>query len=216
MATLKSRRIIKDSQTEVVEPSSNSETEKRIKFLEQQLEKFIQREEESATEINSDNYIKVMSLCPNTLNLCTKLYGQGKIFKFTKFGEVKRILYGDLVDVLEVNPTFAEAGLFFILDERVIRRHGLDDTYSRILDKSKIEQIFEGNNTDALNLYKSSNPRQQEVIRDMLIDKLRDDENFDLNLIAAISKYSKVDLQEKANDAREFAKIDEEERNKKK
>jgi hypothetical protein len=214
MATLKKRTIIKDSQTEVVEPTS--ETEKRIKFLEQQLEKFIQREEESGTEINSDNYIKVMSLCPTILNLCTKSYGQGKAFKFTKFGEVKRILYGDLVDILEVNPTFAEAGLFFILDERVIRRHGLDDTYSRILDKSKIEEIFEGNNTDALNLYKSSNPRQQEVIRDMLVDKLRDDENFDLNLIAAISKYSKVDLQEKANDAREFAKIDEEERNKKK
>jgi hypothetical protein len=92
----------------------------------------------------------------------------------------------------------------------------LDDTYTKILDKSKIEQIFEGNNTDALNLYKSSNPRQQEVIRDMLIDKLRDDEGFDLNLIAAISKYSKVDLQEKANDAREFLRIDEEERNKKK
>jgi hypothetical protein len=50
----------------------------------------------------------------------------------------------------------------------------------------------------------------------MLIDKLRDDEGFDLNLIAAISKYSKVDLQEKANDAREFLRIDEEERNKKK
>ncbi len=216
MATLKSRKIIKDSATEIVEPTSNLDTEKRIKFLEEQLRRFIEKEEEVRTDVSSDDYIKVMSLCPMILNLCTKTYGQGKVFKFTKFGEVKRILYGDLVDVLEVNPTFAEAGLFFILDERVIRRHGLDDTYTKILDKSKIEQIFEGNNTDALNLYKSSNPRQQEVIRDMLIDKLRDDEGFDLNLIAAISKYSKVDLQEKANDAREFLRIDEEERNKKK
>lgn len=212
---LKSRRIIKDSETEIVEESSSEKlkTEQRIAFLEAQLQKFIDRDDETKIDISSDDYVKVMSLCPVLLNLCTKSYGQGKAFKFIKFGEVKRILYGDLVDILEVNPTFAEAGLFYILDERVVRRHGLDDTYEKILDKSKIEQIFTGNNTDALNLYKTSNPRQQEVIRDMLIDKLRDDENFDLNLISAISKYSKVNLQEKADDAREFDRINKEEQN---
>lgn len=209
MATLKSRRILKDESTEVVNVAS-SETDERIKKLEAQLQFFLDREEEKI-EITSDTYIKVMSLCPVILNLCTRPFGQGKTFKFKVFGEVKRILYGDLVEVLETNPTFAEAGLFFIMDNRVVARHGLDDTYAKILDKSKIEQIFDGNSTDALNLYKQSNPRQQETIRDMLIDRLRDDENFDLNLIASISKYSKVDLQDMANSAREFSKMDEKE-----
>ena len=213
MATLKTRRIIKDSATEIVEESISEKlkTEERIAFLEAQLERFIERESESKIDITSDDYIKVMSLSPVILNLCTRPYGQGKAFKFKEFGEVKRILYGDLVEILETNPTFAEAGLFFIMDERVVRRHGLDDTYSHILDKSRIEQIFAGNNTDALNLYKQSNPKQQEVIRDMLVDKLRDDENFDLNLVAAISKYSKIDLQEKANSAKQFDEMNEEE-----
>ena len=210
MATLKSRRIIKDSSTEVVEQDSKK-TEERIAFLEAQLEKFIERDSELKIDITSDDYVKVMSLSPVILNLCTRQYGQGKTFKFTKFGEVKRILYGDLVEILETNPTFAEAGLFYIMDERVIRRHGLDDTYNSILDKSRIEQIFIGNNTDALNLYKQSNTRQQEIIRDMLVDRLRDDENFDLNLVSAISKYSKVDLQEKANSAKEFDEMEKEE-----
>lgn len=216
MATLKSRRIIKDQATEVVEEplSEKMKTERRIADLEAQLERFINRESESKIDINSDDYVKVMSLCPVILNLCTRPYGQGKQFKFKAFGEVKRILYGDLVEILETSPTFAEAGLFFIMDERVIRRHGLDDTYLNILDKSKIEQIFSGNSVDALNLYKQSNSRQQETIRDMLVDRLRDDENFDLNLIAAISKYSKVDLQEMANSAREFEEMDEEENKK--
>lgn len=222
MATLKSRRIIKDAQTEVVEESNSEKlkTEKRIAYLESQLEMFINREQgiagqELKTDVTSDDYIKVMSLCPVILNLCTRPYGQGKTFKFREFGEVKRILYGDLVEILETNPTFAEAGLFFILDERVVRRHGLDDTYSRILDKTKMEQVFSGNSVDALNLYKQSNPKQQEVIRDMLIDKLRDDETFDLNLIGAISKYSKVNLQEMAEAAREFEEMDKEEKEKK-
>ena len=216
MATLKSRRIIKDPATEIVEEpvSEKMKTEQRIADLEAQLERFISRESESKTDISSDDYVKVMSLCPVILNLCTRPYGQGKQFRFKAFGEVKRILYGDLVEILETNPTFAEAGLFFIMDERVIRRHGLDDTYLNILDKSKIEQIFSGNSVDALNLYKQSNPRQQETIREMLVDRLRDDENFDLNLIAAISKYSKVDLQEMANSAREFEQMDEEENKK--
>lgn len=209
MATLKSRRILKDESTEVVNVAS-SETDERIKKLEAQLQFFLDREEEKI-EITSDTYIKVMSLCPVILNLCTRPFGQGKTFKFKVFGEVKRILYGDLVEVLETNPTFAEAGLFFIMDNKVVARHGLDDTYAKILDKSKIEQIFDGNSTDALNLYKQSNPKQQETIRDMLVDRLRDDENFDLNLIASISKYSKVDLQDMANSAREFSKMDEKE-----
>ena len=205
MPKLKKRTIVKDSMTEVVEETKGVNAEQRIEQLEKQLKIFMDREEENRTDINSDTYIKVMSLCPVTLNLCTRPFGQGKVFKFKSFGEVKRILYGDLVEILETSPTFAEAGLFFIMDERVISRHGLDDTYERILDKSKIEQIFEGNSLDALNLYKQSNPRQQETIREMLVDKLRDDEDFDLNLIAAISKYSKVDLKELADSARDFS-----------
>jgi hypothetical protein len=56
-----------------------------------------------------------------------------------------------------------------------------------------------------------ANPKQQEMIINMLIEKLRDDPEFDLNVIETISKYSKVNLQEKAIFAREF--MEDEEKN---
>lgn len=209
MTTLKSRRIIKDSKTEIVEQNI-SEEGKRILFLEEELRKLREKEEvdDRDVEINPDGYIKVMSLSPCILNLSTEGYGRGKTYKFTRFGEVKRIPYRFLAEIIEANAGFTEAGSYYIMDRDVIRRHGLDDIYSSILDKSSIDKIFSGNSSDALSLYKMSNVRQQEIIRDMLVDKLRDDENFDLNLIVAISKYSKVNLQEKAEDAKEFERLD--------
>lgn len=206
---LKSRRIIKDSKTEVVEQNSSDEG-KRILFLEEELRKM--REgvgnnpsshiEEDDVQINPDAYIKVISLSNGVLNLCTEGYGKGKTYIFNTFGEVKRIPYRFLTEIIDSNPGFTQAGSYYIMDKNVIRRHGLEDYYLNILDKSSVERIFSANSNDAFTLYKSSNPRQQEVIRDMLIDKLRDDEDFDMNLVASISKYSKVNLQEKIEDAK--------------
>lgn len=211
MAILKSRRVLKDSKTEIIEQNI-SEEGKRILFLEKELEKLRgeAKDEDADIEINPDSYIKVISLSLGILNLCTEGYGKGKNYRFNHFGEVKRIPYRYLTEIIDSNIGFTEAGSFYIMDKNVIRRHGLDDVYSNILDKTSIEKIFSGNSTDAFTLYKVSNPRQQEVIQDMLIEKLRDDENFDMNLIAAVSKYSKVNLQEKAEDSKIFDILKEE------
>jgi len=120
-----------------------------------------------------DDYVPVMSLLPYRLNLSTKEGGQGDIKKFTKFGEVKNILYKDLVDIIEVNRSFMEAGYFYILDPVVIRQHGLDEVYSKILTKEKIEEILNNVNTEyCIDLYNSSNSNQQKVIVQLLVEKV--------------------------------------------
>ena len=43
-------------------------------------------------DIRPDEYINVMSLLPYTLQLTTETYGGGKVMRFTRFGETKRIL----------------------------------------------------------------------------------------------------------------------------
>jgi hypothetical protein len=60
--------------------------------------------------ISQTDYIKVMSLLPYRLNLCTRERGQGKVYRFDKLFQVKKIIYSDLVDILEVNRDFMEAG----------------------------------------------------------------------------------------------------------
>jgi len=149
--------------------------------------------------IRQDEYIPVMSLLPYNLNLSTKEGGQGSIKKFTKFGEVKKILFKDLVDIMEVHPTFMESGYFYILDPRFIRQMGLDEMYSKILTKEKMELMLEANSEQAVTLYKSANPSQQEVLIQILIEKVRNDpDSVNLNIIDKLSRASGVNIQERA------------------
>lgn len=152
-------------------------------------------------KIPLDEYIPVISLLPYRLNLATKEGGQGDIKKFTRFGEIKNILYKDLVDILETNRGFAEAGYFYILNPDVIRQHGLDDVYSKILTKEKIEEIL-NNNTDAeacVNLYNSANAEQQRVIVQLLVNRIKEYPNgVNLYTVDRISRLSGIDIPAKA------------------
>lgn len=140
--------------------------------------------------IKQDDYVKVISLCDHPLYLSTEPKGRGRHYVFPDFGSQKRIIYSDLNKLMDNHQNFLEQGKFFIADKRVIRRHGLDDTYSKILSKEIIERIVGGDisSNDAVSLYKSSSLAQQTIIRDMIIKKLIDGEQLDLNMVDKISK----------------------------
>lgn len=148
-------------------------------------------EDEDASDItiSSDSYIKVMSLTPYQLTLTTEAHGRGKKFDFYKFGEVKRILYRHLSEIMEEHPNFLNDGYFIILDKNVVRKHGLDDVYSQILTKDRIEQVLNGENqSDAANLFKSCNNVQRNFIINIIHDKMLRNEYVDLNLLDRLSR----------------------------
>lgn len=161
-----------------------------------------QRIEASRTKVLLDDYIPVMSLLPYRLNLSTKEGGQGDTKKFSRFGEVKNILYKDLVDIMEVQRHFLEAGFFYILDPLVIRQHGLDEIYSKILTKEKIEEILNNLNTEyCIELYNTANPEQQRVIVQLLTEKVKDDPNsVNLYTVDRISRLSGIDISQRAEE----------------
>jgi hypothetical protein len=154
-------------------------------------------------KINKDDYIRIMSLCPNTLALSTTT----KKFIFRDYKEVKRILYSDVVEILEKQPHFANAGIFYIMDDRVIRRHGLNDVYAKLLTKDKLEEIINGSGDTAFGVFKTANKNQQQFIVETLIEKVRDGLEVDMNLVYAISRESKIDIIAKAEEAKEFDKL---------
>lgn len=152
-------------------------------------------------QVRPDEYVSVMSLLPYNLNLSTLEGGQGSVKKFNKFGEVKRILYKDLVEILEVHRNFVEAGYFYIMNPQLIRYHGLDDVYEKILTKEKIEEVISTDSDAAVNLYTSANEKQQEVIVQLLIDKINTNpDSVNLNYIDKISRISKIDIYKRAEE----------------
>ena len=59
-------------------------------------ENVIIEEDEDDCEITPNKYIKVMSLNFGKLVLTTEAKGQGKVYIFNKFGDVRNIMYSDL------------------------------------------------------------------------------------------------------------------------
>lgn len=189
-------------------PSNQSkidELEKQVAFLMDQLkvkenissqvqerktEFFEETDEFEEYKISSDDYIKVMSLCPNVLNLATAHPKEKnrKVFRFPEFGSVKKILYRDLLDILETETNFHEQGLFYILSKKVIRSNGFDELYEKILNKEQIEKILYGNQSDAVNLFKSCGEKQRETIVSLILDKMMAGQVFDQNLLFRLAQ----------------------------
>lgn len=158
------------------------------------------KSEYTKEDIRPDEYVEVMSLLPYPLTLTTQPKGGGKAYKFNKLGEKKRILYNDLVDIIEIQQRFLQSGMFYILDKRVIKKHGLDDLYDNILDKEKLERIIECDTMDVLSMFKLATKKQQEIIGDVLTQKIVDNEPIDLNIVSQIEKIGKLSIIKRADE----------------
>jgi hypothetical protein len=189
--------------------SNTGKTRRTSKLADDTIEAGVQtknQEGEKSDKILLDELISVMSLLSYPLNLSTEKGGQGRTVRFDSFGQIKKIMYGTLIDMMETNGKFMEWGYFFILDPRVIRSHGLQEIYEKILTKDKIEEILSGNK-NGLELYNSCNPEQKKVIIEMVIDKVKVNPDFiDLNLVDKLSRLSGVDILKKAEDSLFYAK----------
>ena len=143
-----------------------------------------------------DAYIEVMSLVPFKLNLSTERLGKGRQFSFSRYGEIKRILYNDLASIFENYRTFMEQGYFYILNPKVVRKHGLDDIYEKILTKENIDNILTFDPKSAVKLYESASESQREIIDGMLIKIVKDNEisDVDFNVISQVSKIGGSDI----------------------
>lgn len=157
------------------------------------------------SEINADEYIEIMSGVPWKLNL-NRGIGRNP-FRFKTMFQTKRVMYKDLVEVLELNQRFAEEGIFIILDERVIRKHGLEEAYEAILNENLFKAVLSEPFDVALPIFKLANSRQKAIIANVMISKMADGEEIDMNFIHAITAETGIQVLEKVKDKRALAEI---------
>ena len=191
------------------------EMQKKIDLLE--LEKTEKYNDVSNTpedeKLHMEDYIKVISLNPNELNLTTERKGRGAIYVFEEFGDVINIPYGDLTSIIRNHRKFLKDGRFAILDSRVIRRHGLDESYSKLLTKENFEAILtgslsntsNGNQSDAVKLFENANEIQKENVVRMFVDEIikNKNKNIDLNFIDRISRIYGENIAQRAEKVKE-------------
>lgn len=145
--------------------------------------------------------IPIVSLYNGTLNLkTTSANTNGKVYTFHKFGEVRNIIYNDIVEIIAENFSFAQNGYFYIMDEDVVREAGLTDYYKSVLTQKAMESIMDNDKDTIVDLFNSTNLRQRESLVSILVNKMANGEEYDLNKIAVISDLYKKDISVMAKD----------------
>jgi hypothetical protein len=155
---------------------------------------------EDDSEIRTNKYIKVMSLNFGKLVLTTEARGQGKVFVFNKFGDVRNIVYSDLANLIHHQQSFAEQGRFYIFDKQVIKNHGLTEYYNKFMTRDMIENILENNREEVINLFNNTSDAQRETIVNILIKKIINGEDVDINKVDIISRLANINIYDAARD----------------
>lgn len=184
-----------------------TQEESEIEVLKRQVAELLNGKMTSQTneDIRLDKIVRVMSGFPGELNL-PRLNGRPPL-KFTEFGEIKNIQYGQLLEIIEQKEDFLLRGWFYILDKDVISKLGYSQL--NLLSKEQIEKVidFTCSTENAFELYKSGTDAQKSVIIDFLISKIRDGKDVNQNLVSLIEKDSKVKITEKAEQAKEYMEL---------
>ena len=68
----------------------------------------------------SGKKIKCMNMLDHPLYVSTQPDGAGKVYAFTKYGQIQQIKYDDLVDIATSYPNTLERGYLYILDKTVL------------------------------------------------------------------------------------------------
>lgn len=149
-----------------------------------------------------DSMIRLQSLTKG--ELCLNVNGNVAI-NFEKYGDIKPVLYSELVNIVNNNRSFAEKGTFYIMDDSAVFYLGLARFYDHIMSWEDIENI-ETFSDDALRqMLPKISDFQKDVLALVLATKIFNDEPVDMNKVDVISKVCNIDIVGKAREMREIS-----------
>lgn len=177
--------------TKVELEKENSELRNQIEEMKKMLEEIkaasFSEKCEKATENSyknvDDPYVMVISLCNNELNLSTGGYGHGEVYTFTHFGEEQNIPASDLKKIVKNNRSFITNGFCYIADKDFIASEHLKKTYEKLIDSSKMISTIMADRETFRNVFESIVDAQKETISDMLVQKIVNGEDVDMNIV---------------------------------
>lgn len=146
--------------------------------------------------------IRVRSLFNGTLNL---IYGDKRFITFNKYGDEVRILYRDLIQIVNMNHKFAEEGYFEIEDVNAIYYLGMSYAYENIIKYNDIENICSYSDDKVENLIKNASDYQKSLVANRIAHQIVNGKNVDYNKVNLINKLCSVDISKRAESIRSLA-----------
>lgn len=150
--------------------------------------------------------IPVISLLHNPAILSTEQYGAGTPYQFPEYGTERKIKFTDLERIVNLCKTIAfdtnndtsffERGDFYICDSEAVEELGLESFYENIFTKEMVDRCIDLKDETAINIFKGANDSIKKSVIRAIIDNINNGHNYDLNLIAILSKAYGEDIQE--------------------
>lgn len=198
--TTKQNTTAKVDNTEKENKELKSQILEMQKQMEQMMAKMSQLNESNSAQVKDTeqfNYeydVPVMNCSAGELNISTHGFGQGINYQFLEMGEIQDIPYGDLKKIIAKNRRFAENGVFYILDEKIVQKERLKSKYTKIFTLEEIMNAFNHKSQSLVEIYKLANDVQKKTIVNMIIDKKFNNEQLDKNTLFEIGEMCNKDL----------------------
>ena len=142
--------------------------------------------EQQKEEIPLTKRIKVTSITTGGVNLKTSYDSGARKFRLEHLGQTKAIQYEYLIDCINTDRWLFEDGLVYINDPQVVEEQLLEEEYKKFLTPDKIQNILSFDTETIKEMVSNSTREIQETICSVVIDKINDGENIDLNKVYAI------------------------------
>lgn len=156
-------------------------------------------------EPDANKQVKIMSMFYGSLNLNNNSNrSAGRILNFSKFGEIKSVLYHDLVDYVNNERKFAEEGYFYILDKAAVYHLGLTNEYNHLVDGDIVNHMMDYSGSELESIVSVMTDAQKDSIANLFADKLYHGKELDLNKIAIISKHLPVSIEQMVQEKKDF------------
>lgn len=158
--------------------------------------------EEDYTEPEDGKSIRIRSLFNGTLNLA---YGDRRFVTFNKYGDENRVLYRDLIQIVNINHKFAEEGYFEIDDASAVYFLGMTYAYNNIIKYKDIENICSYSDDKVKTLIENASDYQKSLVANRVAHQIVDGKNVDYNKVNLINKLCSVDISKRAESIRSLA-----------
>lgn len=190
VAEEKNTKLVAEIKTDI-----NEELMKQLKEMQEQLAKLKAENDslkesqvEEEEELTGDTEIMVISQTIGGLTISTEGNGIGTTYRFDKFGDIQDIPFSDLKEIVKNKPNFAKEGVYYIANEKAVKKLRLASDYKNIIGNELFSHLLDEKPDVVVEAYKKAPRLQKEQIIGMIEEKIANKEEVDGNVLVKIGK----------------------------
>ena len=181
---------------------TSQKAEQPVNTVQKQDVKVVRKNYDNLRQPRPDAMIRLQSLTKG--ELCLNVNGSVAI-NFDKYGDIKPVLYSELMNIVNNNRRFAEEGAFYIMDDASVKYLGLSRYYDNILSYDEIESLESYSDDELRTIITKISDFQKDVVSLVFANRIYNDEQVDRNKIEVISKACEIDIARRAREMKQIA-----------